>query len=749
MTVDQRRGAGTGARDNAAGWFRLSNFRRSADGAYVNDRGWERLKQHTTENTVAYLAEDFQPCRHVSVFSRHNNKEIFYVEERGGFLTWQVGNGQSVANTDKFYVYPDLERYQPDPTQPGTQMVELGDIAVYVNGRDNAIKILGGERTSDFGFSNLPPACQPYDIDPTFRQGAAGVFANGPAVAAAYSGQGYYGLTPSGTSGPFAFSYKMSGETDTGCEGPLSDGSALSFAIATGKDDQQARYISILRTPVVAGTNIVRRNIYRSRQRAAALATSDPGDYFYVKTIYDNVGTMCSDHFPDSELTQFAPGYGGRSNETIVPTPHFNFGALWDGRLWIAGGDLVQSVMWSARASSFPATGYETFYAASRLTFGRGGRITALKAFGQYLLIFREFCVETVFGDGQGGYTFNTLPGEIGTTATNSVQSVPGFGVVFLSRNGFYLVKQGSDVRQPTLTVEKISDPIDNDLQDRINLSALPRACSVWNEADQEYWCHFCVDGDTEPTLGAVLHRDGNWTFRRGIPGTSGVNTRTFAISAMAYDPYLQRVVLAPVPYDSSRTDGTSGLIESGTWHNVGLQVWSGRHQLGSILGQPCTATDIGGGIFTYQFPSTDDNRPVSVAETTWLDPAPGVKKHFRRLELICMGTTYNTIELKVAYDGREGPFVSAGSKQVINSEAVSIRDNKFDAAYRTASKTALQAKWNTSRAARPREVRVAWDLANFEADNVKFLIQTNELISIVGFELFYDDHPTKRPVST
>ena len=217
----------------------------------------------------------------------------------------------------------------------------------------------------------------------------------------------------------------------------------------------------------------------------------------------------------------------------------------------------------------------------------------------------------------------------------------------------------------------------------------------------------------------------------------------------MAYDPYLQRVVLAPVPYDSSRTDGTSGLIESGTCHNVGLQVWSGRHQLGSILGQPCTATDIGGGIFTYQFPSTDDNRPVSVAETTWLDPAPGVKKHFRRLELICMGTTYNTIELKVAYDGREGPFVSAGSKQVINSEAVSIRDNKFDAAYRTASKTALQAKWNTSRAARPREVRVAWDLANFEADNVKFLIQTNELISIVGFELFYDDHPTKRPVST
>jgi hypothetical protein len=88
---------------------------------------------------------------------------------------------------------------------------------------------------------------------------------------------------------------------------------------------------------------------------------------------------------------------------------------------------------------------------------GTGGAITRLYAYYNNLLVFRESSIEVVRTNG-GAFSISAVSPNIGTRASNSIQLVPGLGVVFLTDDGFYAITGGLDGGS-TISVEKISTP--------------------------------------------------------------------------------------------------------------------------------------------------------------------------------------------------------------------------------------------------------------------------------------------------
>jgi hypothetical protein len=55
------------------------------------------------------------------------------------------------------------------------------------------------------------------------------------------------------------------------------------------------------------------------------------------------------------------------------------------------------------------------------------------------LLVFRERAIE-IITVGTNGYVISTLDSNIGTTATNTIKIVAGYGVMFLSKDGIFTI---------------------------------------------------------------------------------------------------------------------------------------------------------------------------------------------------------------------------------------------------------------------------------------------------------------------
>ncbi len=700
--------------------YRIDNFRFTPENYLIFDRGWEPLKRYPTEATHQYIDDDFEPTRSLFVFNRHNGAELYYLHEKDSQMLYEWGNGDGQVLEDRYFIASN--RHIPAPHEASTQFLQIDDYCIIANGVDPVFKFWGHTKVTPFGLK-APPAPVMWTIDPTFKTDQT--FSGEPATCQDLPEEGFFGVVPDNTLGVFSYGYRYSYVSDTGSEGPLSEPDVIEFNIL---ENQSGRYIvhgNISKGP----DNVVARRIYRTIN----LGNNGGGEgtYYFVKQINNNTDTFFSDSYPDALLSSLAPGYDTPGN-LIVPINNFQFMAEWENRLWVSGGDYPSTVLYSAQTQDFPPKGPETFTVLGRINFGTGGKVWAIKPFDKYLIIFREHSIEYIYKLSDGTFAFTTLTSEIGTTASNSIQAVPNFGLVFLAYDGFYVIALASEGSISRPIISKISDSINKSMK-YLNLSALPRSTGVWNPIEKEYWCHFPHAGDTENTKGAVLHANGFWTFRGSV--NTEQHNRRFTITHLAFDG--RYTVMGMYPWDETVEEGDSGPIEDGTWRNVGLQVWSAADQWSAVLDE---GTDVDG---TYTFKLGEGTRGNARIETSWFvfsDPA--VKKVIRNLYIYALGTGFESLTLEVATNHRN-VFEEVGSRNAVHPED---RLTKNDTVYGSITPPQRGAGvWGTSVCNDYRPITLRFSGMDLkEVDAFKFRIITNNYIGIKGFSIEYDETDSK-----
>lgn len=692
---------------------RAVNWRLTPEYVWMNDRGWEPLKVYPNRDAHVYITGDFDACRFMKVWSRKQGSEVYYLYERNGALLYEWGNGDGDEDVDRIILAED--RYIPKANELGTQLIPVGDYCILANGVNEPIRFSGKTITRKFG-AKKPSAPVVYPVNPLYNS-TAGTPADNQAEAFRLpstatrlietSSAGVTAVTKSAfgitlfdeEATNIGYGYKVAYLYADGSVGPLSDEASLDFYITT-ETAMQGCYVAFLNIPK-GPSNVVGRVIYRTYQRGLTNGERgrrlEGGQYWHLKTVYDNTSEWVTDHYPDMLLSRLAPGYDS-PGKLVVESQNFNIGCIWDGRLWISGGDYEQSVIWTAKGL------LEQFEAANRATFHQGGKVTALVPYEGNLYVFRERAIDIVFAQDNGEYTFKTITTSTGTTATNTITPVPSIGLVFLAEDGFYVINGGA----PT----KLSKQIDKEMQ-RLNVSALPRATAVWNPREREYWCQFPADGQSDNTLGAVLNSNGLWSFREHL-----TTPTTMTITHLDYDGY--NTIMGCSPYHS-----TTGGITTGQWRNVGLQVWSAASQAGTRL----TSGASGGGGFT--FTHLPANKLTSLLETKWLHlNSPSTNKTVHSVELLVKATGSFDIPMSYALDYRP-VFTAVNPSKATHPDA---QLTKQDSLYAEATKH--EAVWDTSIFNEPRSIVIRYDIDTYSCKTIKLRIESNELLAIEGISI-------------
>lgn len=722
--VDQRNFPGP----NAAAL--VQNFRYEPSGGWRNDRGWEPLIPYAPSVTLtsAELKDIFQPCRFLTVLQRHQGSEEYYLQERGGNLFYEFGN-QGTATTRKIIL--DKDRNLPRPDDAGTQAVPYGRFTALINGYDKMLKWWGRGVVEQFGFYQTPPSPSTLDVQTDYDQTTvappvgSSTINNLTGVAVQFDPGSSLGLgDPTGGS-INAYSYRISYITNTGSESPLSAAVSAAWTIPAGtgvKEVANQKKYGVMLVGLEPGQNgVVARRIYRTKNKKDGITGA--GDvYFFVAQIDDNNTTAFLDAVPDNQLTTAAPSV----SDSVTISTSYKFGASWNGAFWLAGGEstptrLIYSVQ--GLPEQFPA--FNFFDVGVR----EGGHITALYPYYDVLLVFRERSIDAVFTNASGnGFTCTTIKKDCGTTATNTIKLVPGYGVLFLNKDGFWMVKGGLR-GGASLDVINMSQTIEKEMG-RLSKNALARASAAYSDREKEYWCIYPVDGQTECSRGASWNIvNEQWSFRNGNDEAS---TRQWDFTQIATDQTGYFILGTYPKYN------TLFPLLSNSYPGLDLQVWSGAKSWGS------TSTIVSQqGNFTVT-PSFV-NQGTSVWTSTWYDFGDdSVKKRALSVEVQVLTEGDNGIELQWAQDwGYE--FISAGT--VVPQIGDVVGSTGEQPLYSPApAGSPVVANWDKSDWQDPKITRMRWDVNTGLVSHFQFRLITTNRIQVVRFQINYIGGSVKTP---
>jgi hypothetical protein len=713
----------------------VQNFRYEPNGGWRNDRGWEPLIPYPSpwNPTLAEIGDLYQTCRFLTVVQRHQGGEEYYLQERNGNLFYEFGN-QGTATTNKIIL--DKDRNIPRSDDPGTQAVPYGRFVALLNGYDNMLKFWGRARTTQFGFYQTPPAPTTIELQMDYNSSET----NPPAASATdndlagvsiqFPADSQLGLgDPTGGS-VNTYSYRQTYITDTGSESPLSPPCTVNWTIPTGDSDlakaNQRKYGVMLVGFDPGPDGTVARRIYRTKNKKDGIAGS--GDiYYFVAQLDENNTTTYVDVTPDNQLTVPAPGI----NDSVTISTSYKYGASWNGSFWLAGGESTPTRMiYSAQGlpEQFPAFNY--FDVGVR----DGGHITALYPYYDVLLVFRERSIDAVFTNATGdGYTCTTVKKDCGTTATNSIKLIPGYGIMFINKDGFWLIKGGMrggaqiDIINMSQTIEKEMG--------RLSKNALARVSAAYSDREKEYWCIYPVDGETECTRGACWNIvNEQWSFR-GAGDDQNINHKwKFSQIATDQSGYF---ILGTAPVYS-----TAFPILSNAFPGLGLQVWSGRTNWGDDV----TITLSQQGVYTLT--------PVPYAQgqstwtSTWYDFGDdSVKKRILTVEMEVITEGNNPIDLQWAQDWGY-TYTSAGSVPIQIGDYLGGKTEQttYSPAALTTVKQTNIAVWDTSKWEEPRVTRLRWDVNTGLVSQFQFRILSSNHMQIVKYQINYIGGSVKTP---
>jgi len=727
--VDQRYFPGS----NAAAL--VQNYRYDGSGGWRNDRGWEPLIPYPSpfNPLIAEIQDLYQPCRFLTVLQRHQGSEEYYLQERNGNLFYEFGN-QGTATTNKIIL--DKDRNIPRSDDPGTQAVPYGRFVAILNGYDNMLKFWGRGRTTQFGFYQLPPAITPIELQMDYNSGEvappAGSATNNTlsGVSIQFVASSQLGLgDPTGGS-VNTYSYRQTYITDTGSESPLSPPCTIGWIIPSGITDaataNQRKYGVMLAGLDPGPNGTVARRIYRTKNKKDGITGS--GDvYFLLAQIDENNTTTFVDVIPDNQLTLAAPSI----NNSVTISTSYKYGAAWNGTFWLAGGESTPTqIIYSAQGlpEQFPA--FNTFDVGVR----DGGHITALYPYYDVLLVFRERSIDAVFTNSTGdGFTCTTIKKDCGTTATNSIKLIPGYGIMFLNKDGFWMVKGGLR-GGASLEIQNMSQTIEKEMK-RTSSNALARACAAYSDREKEYWCMYPVDGGTENTRGACWNIiNEQWSFRGA--GEDQDKNHVWKFSQIATDQSGYFILGTTPQYNSAFP------TLSRAYPGLGLQVWSGRTFWGDDFA--ITVTPQG----AYTLTPTPKAQGQSTWTSTWYDFGDdSVKKRILSVEMEVITEGNNPIELQWAQDWGYS-FSSAGLVPIQVGDYLGGPSEQatYSPALATTVKQSNIATWDKSKWEEPRVTRLRWDVNTGLVSQFQFRILSSNHMQIVKYQINFIGGSVKTP---
>lgn len=438
-------------------------------------------------------------------FAKHQGALDSIIIEQGGSL-YQLYEFDS---TPKKRVISE-NRSVPTINEVGTQFQQFGKFLFFVNGRDKAGKFIGktitGELTDSivvypFGFQSVPPSptATGVETDP-----ASALVGNKSSIWFLDTNEQGRGLGSTTSGDKNSFQWKVSFVTNTGCESPLSSPSEkVSWTTAAN--------LHTFAVPIdlpLGDNDIVARRLYRTLNQEQ----NDDPNYYFVAQINNNSEDLFFDDLSDNSLGSLAPD---PLQSIIMPSMSARYLGVYKDCLFCDGGVSNETVLFYSNPSQ-----PDTFSALDFIDVRskEGGSITGLFGYFNFLLVFRERSIEIVRGD-YPNFIATPLIQYVGTRATNTITSVPGVGILFLSDDGVYAVS-GNLEYGAAPSIQNISYSIQRTMQ-RLNKDAIAKASAVYSEKWREWICFFPSDGAPENNMAIVYHIDNNqWSIRKDFPAS-------------------------------------------------------------------------------------------------------------------------------------------------------------------------------------------------------------------------------------
>jgi len=629
------------------------------------------------------------------VWSKQSTEEIYVIIESGGYLYYWLGNkgGIGASNFYNDLVIIQTGRHIPKLNEAGTQYIPVKNRLLIINGYDKPIWFYGRNRFRDYSFTLATPSPEVLDIEPEY---IAGSYELRQGIASPdFSQNSRIGIGDSAIGKFNNISYKISFITDTGSESPLSSLSSVSWETV---QDAERKFGIMLKNLPVGGDGVVARRIYRTKnQKTPEDAGAADSTYFYVNQINDNSTTMFIDVISDSSLVDVSTSIA----DTSVISNNYSFGALWNGRVWLAGGSSNPTKVIYSKPG-LP----EQFGAADYFDVGNsaGGAITGLVPYYNNLIVLRQRAIDIIRIGNGGLLQVSQLHPEIGTVATNTAKLVPGVGLVFLSIDGLYAVQGGLDGGS-AIDVTKISNGLTKET-DRINKAALARATAVYSSKEREYWVHYAEQGHSYNSRGIVYHSDaGKFSLRHAVDGEPDW---MWGFAALAVDVAGNIII-------GTRPHWTGGIFSAGSdGYLVGLHVWCGGDSWGKKLSYIST------GQASYNYNVSNVSLPTYQYESNWFDFGDNSKK-YQVFNVECELLSFGNIPVKLMWgvdnkwylnDAGERYQAQTEYTQTTSEDAVLGADNKVSKNYFVIGKSNLQ---------EPKIIRVRWDVQTGLCSSFKF----------------------------
>ena len=694
---------------------------------WLFDRGiepWYNYKSATLQigDATPYLDTTIDS---VFVWSKQSTGQVYHFFEQAGelYYLWGNNNGKTLADFWDHKITIGTGRHIPKIGESGTQFIPFGNRLLIINGYDKPILFYGDAKYREFGYLLPTPELELLNVQPDYYNSGA---ASGDDQLKQGTAQPYFDVTPIGLGDTengdvSVYYYRTTYISDTGSESPLSAPASVNWKIDNAQQDDRRFGVFINEIPI-GKEGVVARRIYRTKnQRLSTDADARDQIYYLVRQINENGSTELIDIVPDTALVNQAPDLTASS----VISSQYIVGESWNGRLWLAGGASHPTRIIYSDVGLPEQFGTFSYFDVGNTS---GGHITQLFSYYNSLLVFREDSID-IIREGPTGLTISQLTPNVGTIAANTIKLVPGVGVVFLARDGFYGISGGLDGGSQ-VSVTKISKNLQKEV-DIINQSCLARACAVYSKKEKEYWCHFTRNGETVNSRGAVLHSD---TLQWSLRGNTNDAERNWYFTSMGVDPR-GNIILGTkatwltalgAPGGSPSANGSKGYL-------VGPHVWSGNRAWGIELTSAVADQQI-------TFTAADIVLPQNIYELGWLDFGDGSVKHrvFRvSCEIIAFGD--NEIELEWGQD-YDSTWYSAGLQKQSKPELVftTKEDPVFGPTDRTITKVPFTV--GTSALKGVRVIYLRWDVNTGLVDNFRFrLKRAGSPFQLLNYKIEFD----------
>lgn len=441
---------------------------------------------------------------------RHQGAQDSILFEQGGVL-YHLNDFTSSLRKEVL----SSNRTIPLSSEINTQYCQVGRFILYTNGYDRPSKTTLWPVTSyllndylieyPLGFDSLPPSPVVWNVE----ENPSATFAGGNKSSIWFTNldTNGKGLGIPETDIENKYKYKVTFVNHAGAESPLStESNTVEWTLTT----YLLRYGLVVEIPI-GNNDIIARRIYRTKNFGKT--TGNDGDiYYFVAEIPNNRDDFFIDDIPDSALGSEAPN---DSDSIPFPSMKCRYFGLYKDCLFIDGGrdnDLTLYYSFPGQPDRYSSLSFIT------LSHRQGGGLTGLYSYFNHMLIFREYSIDIVRGD-YPNFIATNLTQYIGTTATNTIVSVSGLGVIFLSYDGIYKININLDYGNPD--VENITSHLQDTFQ-RMNKDSLCKATAVYSKKRREYIVHFPIDGSPVNNYALVYHTDkGSWSVREGIPANS------------------------------------------------------------------------------------------------------------------------------------------------------------------------------------------------------------------------------------